>query len=166
MSRQFLERNERVAALMAALAQTGSLSVLFSRAIADHVGIHPTDLESLDILRREGPMTAGRLAELTGLSTGGAITALIDRLERLGYVRRERDTADRRRVMVRALTERAEHEFAPLYDPLERALVDLIARYSDDELVVVLDFIARTNDVMFDQFARVQGMAAPADEGQ
>jgi DNA-binding MarR family transcriptional regulator len=111
-------------------------------------------------------MTAGRLAELTGLSTGGAITALIDRLERLGYVRRERDTTDRRRVMVRALTERAEHEFAPLYDPLERALVELIARYNDDELAVVLDFISQTNEIMFEQFARVQGMTATTDEGQ
>jgi DNA-binding MarR family transcriptional regulator len=165
MSSRAPERNERVAALTAALAQTGELSVLFSRAIAERVGIHPTDLESLDILRREGPMTAGRLAELTGLSTGGAITALIDRLERLGYVRRERDTNDRRRVMVRVITER-ERDLAPFYSPLERAMLDLIARFSDDELAVVLDFINQTNEIMFDQVARVQDMAAATDQGQ
>jgi DNA-binding MarR family transcriptional regulator len=165
MSSRAPERNERVAALTAALAQTGALSVLFSRAIAERVGIHPTDLESLDILRREGPMTAGRQAEQTGLSTGGAITALIDRLERLGYVRRERDTNDRRRVMVRVITER-ERELAPFYSPLQRAMLDLIARFSDDELAVVLDFINQTNEIMFDQVARVQDMAAATDQGQ
>ena len=88
MSRGPVTRVEQVEAVKEQLARNGALSVLFSEAVAERAGINATDLESLDFLRREGPMTAGRLAELTGLSTGGAITALIDRLEKAGFVRR------------------------------------------------------------------------------
>lgn len=147
---------ERRAALLAEGARVGGLSVLFSQAVADRAGINPTDLESLDVLRRHGPMTAGRLAELTGLSTGGAITALIDRLERRGYVCRERDTEDRRRVIVRVLPERTDRELAPLYASLEVATRDLVARYSDEEIAIILDFMTRTSELMMEQIARVR----------
>jgi DNA-binding MarR family transcriptional regulator len=153
------EREERVEALLAELARIGTLSVLFSQAIADHAGINSTDLESLDILRREGPLTAGRLAELTGLSTGGAITALIDRLERLGYARREADPTDRRRVLVHGVTEQAERELGSLYAPLDRATRNLTTHYSDAELALMHDFIRRANDLMLEQIARVRGGA-------
>jgi DNA-binding MarR family transcriptional regulator len=151
------EREDRVDALLAELARIGTLSVLFSQAVAEHAGINSTDLESLDILRRDGPLTAGRLAELTGLSTGGAITALIDRLERLGYARREADPHDRRRVLVHGVTEQVERELGPLYAPLHRATLDLTAGYSDEELAVVHDFITHANGLMLEQIARVRG---------
>jgi DNA-binding MarR family transcriptional regulator len=153
------EREERVEALLAELARIGTLSVLFSQAVADHAGINSTDLESLDILRREGPLTAGRLAELTGLSTGGAITALIDRLERLGYARREADPKDRRRVLVHGVTEQAERELGPLYAPLDRATRGLTTHYSDEQLALIHDFITRTNGLVLEQIARVRSDA-------
>jgi DNA-binding MarR family transcriptional regulator len=156
----------RVEALLVEMARVGAHSVLFSEAVAARAGINSTDLESLDILRREGPMTAGRLAELTGLSTGGAITALIDRLERLGYARREPDAHDRRRVIVRALAEQAERDLGPLYAALDRAIRDLIAQYDNNEIVLLLDFFTRTNDVMQQQIARIRATpaAGPNDE--
>src|SRR5262245_58816371 len=92
------------AALELALRETSAQTVLFSQAVADHVGLNATDLEALDLLVRHGAMTAGRLAELTGLTTG-AVTGLVDRLERRGYVRREAHPSDRRSVVVRPLTE-------------------------------------------------------------
>ena len=76
--------------------------------------MNPTDLESLDILARHGPMTAGRLAEMTGLTTG-AITGLVDRLERRGYARREPHPTDRRSVIVQPLIENAERDLGPSY---------------------------------------------------
>jgi DNA-binding MarR family transcriptional regulator len=151
------ERDEQIEALLAELARIGTLSVLFSEAIAERAGINSTDLESLDILRREGPLTAGRLAELTGLSTGGAITALIDRLERLGFARREPDPNDRRRVLVQGVTAEAEREFGPLYAPLHQATSELAAQYNDAELALIHDFITRSNDLMLEQIARVRG---------
>lgn len=154
-------RDARIAAFLAETAQVSALSVLFSQAIADRVGINSTDLESLDILRRQGPLTAGRLAELTGLTTGGAITALIDRLERRGFALREADPNDRRRVLVRVL-DRAERELGPLYAELLHGLGDLIAGYSDKEIDAILDYTFRSNRLLAEQIARVRGLdAAP-----
>lgn len=73
--------------------------VLFHLAAADAVGLGATDYQASSILDLDGPMTAGELASRLGLSTG-ATTRLIDRLEHSGYVRRTRDTHDRRRVLV------------------------------------------------------------------
>lgn len=153
-------RAARIEKVLAETGQVSALSVLLSQAVADHVGLNPTDVEALDILRRGGPLSAGRLAEVTGLSTGGAITKLIDRLERVGYVRREPDPADRRRVLVRALVDRAERELGPLYAGLEEAMRALLAGYSDEEIDVILDFAARTNQITAAQIAQVRRLTA------
>ncbi len=158
-------RDELIEQLKGELARNSALSTLFSQAVAERAGINSTDLESLDLLRREGPMTAGRLAELTGLSTGGAITALIDRLERLGYARRERDTEDRRRVLVRAMTERGERDIAPLYASLDQATNDLAARYTDEQIALLLDFTTRASEMMIEQIAGIRSAAFPASAG-
>ena len=71
----------------------------FDQAVADAIGMNRTDMRCLDVLEREGPITAGALAEATGL-TSGAMTTALDRLERAGYARRVRDRGDRRRVLV------------------------------------------------------------------
>src|ERR671932_2481021 len=71
----------------------------FDQAVADALGVNRTDMRCTDVLEREGPVTAGRLAEATGLTTG-AITTVIDRLERGGFARPLRDPDDRRRVRV------------------------------------------------------------------
>jgi DNA-binding MarR family transcriptional regulator len=140
-----------------------------SQAVADHVGLHPTDVEALDLLRRFGPLSAGRLAELTGLSTGGAVTKLIDRLERAGYVQREPDPADRRRVLVHAHVERAEADLGPLFTELESAIRDLSAGYGDMELTAILDFSVRANNLVAAQVEKVRRLtteraSAPVDK--
>ena len=78
-----------------AMRRTSAQGVLFGQTVADVAGISGSDLDCMDFLNLEGRVTAGRLAELTGLTTG-AITGMIDRLEKAGLVRRERDEADRR----------------------------------------------------------------------
>ena len=161
MSSRRSERAAVAAALHDELAQTGAMSVLFGQAVADRVGMNPTDLEALDILRRNGPLTAGRLAALTGLTTG-AITGLVDRLERRGYARREPDPGDRRRVVVRALTELAEADLGPPYAALAEAMDRLADRYSDAELAVVLDFMERAGVIAAEQIARIRAEAGAA----
>src|SRR3954447_2127377 len=130
------------AALGLALRETSAQSVLFSQAVADRVGLNATDLEALDLLVRHGSMTAGRLAERTGLTTG-AVTGLVDRLERRGYVRREPHPSDRRSVVVRPLTEVAVQDLEPCYAPMSQAMAALYSRFSDDELAAIADFVAR-----------------------
>jgi DNA-binding MarR family transcriptional regulator len=152
------------AALLEALdreLRTGeALSVLRSHLLADHIGMSSTDLECLDILELHGPITAGRLAELTGLATG-SVTALVDRLEKVGWVRRAQDPRDRRRVIIHLVPEQVRVVF-PHFAPLARAMAELFARYSDDELALILDFTARSNHVLSEENTRLRGKAPAA----
>jgi DNA-binding MarR family transcriptional regulator len=159
VSSRSMERAAAEAALDRALRDASAQTVLFSHAVADHVGISPTDLETLDILARNGPMTAGRLAELTGLTTG-AITGLVDRLERRGYARREPHPTDRRSVIVQPLTKTAERDLAPSYAGMSQAMRDLMSGYSDEELSVITGFMTRAAAITADQIAAVRSEAA------
>ena len=98
-----LSRTKARAALMQelehAMRRASSQGTIFSQSVADRVGVSSADMECMDFLIMEGRITAGRLAELTGLTTG-AITGMVDRLEKAGYVRRERDENDRRKVYI------------------------------------------------------------------
>src|SRR5205809_8022909 len=88
-----------------ALRRSSAQGVIFGQTVANVAGISPSDLECLDFLNLEGPVTAGRLAEVTGLTTG-AITGVVDRLEKAGLVRRERDADDRRKVDIALVPEK------------------------------------------------------------
>jgi DNA-binding MarR family transcriptional regulator len=144
------DRATDIAALDEALREASALSVLLSQAVADSVRLNPTDLETLDILIRHGPLTAGRLAELTGLTTG-AITGLIDRLERRGYVVREPHPTDRRSVIVRPLDDQIARDLEPAYVGMSRALAELLDRYRDEEISLILDFTTRAAAMTRDQ---------------
>ncbi len=122
--------------------QVGAQSALVSETVAARFGLHPTDLECLDVIFLRGQASAGELAEATGL-TSGAATALIDRLERAGYVQRTRDPGDGRRVVVRARP----HAIAPIaavYAPLQERMFALWSSYSERELEVIADFLRRS----------------------
>src|SRR5262245_4409010 len=95
-------RRVLLAALNDSFRQLSTATILFHQAIADRLGLNVTDHKCADILLRTGPVTAGELARQTGLTTG-AITGVIDRLEKAGFVRRIRDADDRRRVIVEPL---------------------------------------------------------------
>jgi DNA-binding MarR family transcriptional regulator len=125
--------------LQAALREASAQGVLISQTIAGRVGLNASDLECLDLMHLHGPRAASELAKATGL-TSGAITGLIDRLERAGYVAREGDPADRRRVVVRVRPESLS-ELNALYGPLQSASQDLNARYSDEDLALIAGFM-------------------------
>src|SRR5712671_400857 len=110
------ERAQLALAFGAAIRRTGSLMQLMGQAAADQIGINATDLNCLNILSFSGHMTAGQLARATGLTTA-SITGVADRLEEAGYVRRERDASDRRRVVIRLVTEKAVREIAAVFLP-------------------------------------------------
>ena len=143
MSSKTKKRQQLEAALNAAMRDASGQGVLYSQAVAGRLGMNSTDLECLDHILR-GPVTAGRLADLTALTTG-AITGVIDRLERIGLARRESDPDDRRKTVVRALPVVVER-IAPLFEPMERAAMSVLSRYHDDELALILDFLTRARD--------------------
>jgi DNA-binding MarR family transcriptional regulator len=121
-----------------AMRRTSGLGAIFSQAVADSAGISSSDLECLDFLNLEGRVTAGRLAEVTGLTTG-AITGVVDRLEKAGFVRRERDENDRRKVFIAIVPENIAR-IGRLYAHMQRAILKDWEGYSDTELKLLLRF--------------------------
>jgi DNA-binding MarR family transcriptional regulator len=150
-----------VAAVQLALRRFGDEVNLYESAVAERLGMHPTDLQFLGFVQLHGPTTPGQLAELSGLTTG-AVTGVLDRLERAEFVRRVSDPADRRRVLVEARPER-QRDVQALFDPLLHAMVAVTDRYDDQELAVVLDFADRARPVLEDQRAALRlGAPEPA----
>jgi DNA-binding MarR family transcriptional regulator len=147
-------RHELIKALDEAVRKVGAQSVLISDLVATRVGLNSTDLECLDLLYLAGGITAGKLAEHTGLTTG-ATTAVIDRLERAGFVRRRRDPEDRRRVFVEVVPESGV-PVLPFYIPLKEAMDRLNEQYNDEQLAVVVDFLTRAFDVAAEHIAWLQ----------
>jgi DNA-binding MarR family transcriptional regulator len=134
-------------------------TILFHAAIADRFRISTTDLKCYSILRQAGPITAGDLAERTSLTTG-AITGVIDRLERAELVRRERDPHDRRRIVLE-LVHNAERErvIAQLYEPLGRAINALVAQYDAAERATILAFLTRASAILEAETANLRQAA-------
>ena len=150
-------RGRLVAELARAVRRAGQHAVFFHQAVAEHLGYSAVDSRVLSHLQEAGRVTAGELAAFTGLTTG-AITGMIDRLERAGVVRREADPQDRRKVIVVAIAEtpgRAKAE--RLFAPLGKAFTALTADYSDEQLATILEFVTRAGEMMREQTARVTG---------
>ncbi|MER5805612.1 MarR family winged helix-turn-helix transcriptional regulator [Streptomyces mirabilis] len=137
---------------------------LFNQALADRLKLHPTDMQCVNLLGLEGgPVTTGRIAELTGLTTGSA-TRLVDRLEKAGYVVRQRDAVDRRRVLVATVPEKVA-EFGRVWDRLGGGWYALFDELADDELALIIGHMRRTVDLSAEQIARLRdGDLQEADE--
>jgi len=119
---------------------------MFHQAVADRLGLNVTDHKCMDLLLLGGPLTAGELAEKTGLTTG-AITAVIDRLEQAGFVRREDDPKDRRRVVVQVVKKRC-RDIERLFEPFAAAFGKLTAHFNDEELATILDYMDRSREAL------------------
>jgi DNA-binding MarR family transcriptional regulator len=159
MSRREPKRAELLAALNEDFQQLSTATILFHQAIADRLGLNLTDHKCVGILAC-GPVTAGELAERTGLTTG-AITGVIDRLEKAGFVRRVKDPADRRRVIVEPVPGRAEREIAPLFESMARASLELCERYTTRELAVIHDFTLRACEMASLETRKLREEMAP-----
>lgn len=142
------------AKLVEALSEAGralsTAEILFHRAVAESVDLSPGDHKYLDVLMQHGSMSAGQLAEMTGLTTG-AVTGIIDRLEKAGLVRRARDPEDRRKVIVQLREDKAKQKIGPAFAGLGKAMEELNARYGDEELEVILDYMTRCADLLREQ---------------
>jgi DNA-binding MarR family transcriptional regulator len=136
MSKGF--RNELQEQLGREIVEFQNATDAVDEAVSEILGINRTDMRALGLLQFRGPMTAGQLAEAAALSPG-ATTAVLDRLERRGFVRRRPDAEDRRRVLVE-VTPEALAISDDLYGPLARAGFERMGGMTTDELRIVLDF--------------------------
>ena len=156
------ERAELAMAFVAAVRKTGSLMHLMSQAAADRIGINATDLNCLNILSFSGQLTAGELARATGLTTA-SITGVVDRLEQAGFVRRERDAVDRRRVVIHLDAPRALRSIGPVFGPMMGAWQRMAAQYSDDELRLIVEFYGQMEQVIREHLDRLREGQAPSE---
>jgi DNA-binding MarR family transcriptional regulator len=127
----------------------------FEDAAAEYFGVNRTAMRCMDVLERAGRLSAGEIAKQTGLSSG-AVTALLDRLERAGWVRRLRDAADRRRILVE-LTEQALRGAAEVYGPLAEALPEY-EKYSEAELRLIIRYIERGSELLLQHTTRIENL--------
>jgi len=130
-------------------------TVFLHQAIAQSVGLNATDTKCIDLILR-GPgesVTAGWLSEMTGLTTG-AITHILDRLEKRRFVERVRDTRDRRKVFVRVRPESLE-PLTPKYEAIGRAYMDLMEEYSDKDLQLICEYMENVSRISELQLASV-----------
>jgi DNA-binding MarR family transcriptional regulator len=165
MTRDSEKRCELIAAIPQEFRQLATATILFHQAVADRLGMHLTDHKCGDILVETGPITAGELAERTGLTTG-AITGVIDRLEKTGFVRRAKDPDDRRRVIIEPLPERIKGQIAPLFQSIGHAIAGMCARYSTRELAAIRDFITSFNQLTYEEATKLRdgGVRAKPDK--
>jgi len=147
-----------------AMRRSSAQGVLFGQTVANVAGISNSDLECLDFLNLEGRVTAGRLAEVTGLTTG-AITGVVDRLEKAGFVRRERDEADRRKVFIVVVPE-ATARIGQFYVPMQQAMHKLWSSYSEAELRLLLRFANEGYKAVHEATEKLKGLIdAPKESG-
>jgi hypothetical protein len=134
--------------------------VLFHQAIADRLGLSAADHKALNIITRAVSLTAGELAQQTGLSPGAA-TGLIDRLEAAGCVERSRDPADRRRVVVRPIAGAGpdSSDLGRIFQDLSVAMWGVLAQFDLEQQLAIHDYVVGTIAVLKEQTRRLSGTA-------
>ncbi|MEO5920190.1 MAG: MarR family transcriptional regulator [Pseudolysinimonas sp.] len=160
MARASATRAELLERQAAAMRDFTASAVLFQDAIARQGGLNSTDLQTVGVLMSSGPATPGELAERIGLSTGGAITALIDRLEKAGYVTRQRDPVDRRRVVVSAVPERVYAAVGPIYAGVTERWNAYLATLDDAQLALASEVLENAAAVNHAEIGRLRGSDA------
>lgn len=143
-----------------AVRRMGAQGVLSSAAMARRFGLHPTDLEVLDLIFLRETVTAGELATATGL-TSGSVTALVDRLAARGYVSRRRDEADRRRMLI-SVVRAATAPIEAAFEPRRVAMHALWSSYDNQTLRAVTDFLTRSTELLV---RYTEDAAAPVETG-
>ncbi len=124
-------------------------SVTLHNAGAAKAGLNASDAQALNLLQVHGMMTPGKLAETMSLTTGGSITALIDRLEKAGLVRRVRDASDRRRVLVEPVNERVD-ALLGMFEPVADAAWARLSGYTDEEREILIRFLDDVHEAVPD----------------
>ena len=151
-------RADLLARLHLAGRESSTATVMFHATLASMKGLSATETKAIDVLDRQGPLTAGELAVRTGLAPP-SVTGLIDRLARKGFVRRVDDPDDRRRVRVERCPE-AVAELTPLFADFGAQIDALYAEFTDEQLHTILRFMIEITRRQRDATARLAALGA------
>jgi DNA-binding MarR family transcriptional regulator len=139
-------RSDRKAELQAEVVESTrrviASAVLYSHQVAERLGLGASDAQFMTLLEVHGPLTPGRLAELTGLRTG-TVSGVLDRLEAAGFIRRDRAPDDRRKVIVSRDDEQIRQRVEPHYAGQAAGMVSLLDGYDAQELELIAAFMRR-----------------------
>ncbi len=138
------------------LGRTMSTQTVFlHQAIAQSVGLNATDTKCIELILREPErsVTAGWLSNMTGLTTG-AITHIIDRLEKRQFIERVRDPQDRRKVLIRVRPETLK-PLVPKYESVGNAYISMVEQYSNEELQLICNYLEKTAELSKRELARI-----------
>jgi len=140
-------QHELINEIVGRLARRHSTAVvLFHHAVAERLGLGPTDHKCLDLLRDRGAMTGSDLGAITGL-TSGAITGVVARLERAGYLHREPDPRDGRKQILHLALKRA--HIQDVIDPLREDVAALLEHFDSHQLTAIAEFLNRCTDLVY-----------------
>ncbi len=159
MSSSESSRNEILRQLSEEGRKNSTGVVLFHSAIADQLGLNLTDYKCIDVIAQRQPITAGQLAEITGLSTG-TVTAVLDRIEKAGFIQRVAAPEDRRKVLLKATVTQSSPEAQVLFKDFMEANAAIMSRYSDDQLRTILDYVTATTQLYNEQALNIRQKAA------
>ncbi len=150
-------KRDLIGELIAEFRAAGNQDSAFDNLAAERLGLNRTDLHAINIIENSGGLTAGELAAEAGLTTG-AVTGVVDRLERAGYARRVPDPEDRRRVKLEVTPKfyaRADKIWGPVAADWATRLG---RRFTVEELEMVIDFLRTTNELSSEHLERLRGM--------
>lgn len=155
MSPQKLETREQIVInLMVSIRKEIRAATLFVHTMSEITGMHPTDIKCLDFLSDVKFATAGELAKITGLTTG-AITAVIDRLEKIGFVKREADSKDRRKIIVRIVAEHP-NNLELVRNIFVDKLPNNLSEYKDEELNLIINWNKKLSDIFHGEIEKIR----------
>jgi len=148
-----MEKNNLTQRLGQAMMNLSNEQILLHEAVANTLGLNITDHKCVNLIARFSPMTAGKLAELTGLTTG-AITGVIDRLEKGGYAKRV-SSAEDRRVTTIVLTKKGE-SISKVFLPLVKSMREVSETFSDKELETILKYVTAATNASHEVSAKMR----------
>ncbi|MFA5934592.1 MAG: helix-turn-helix domain-containing protein [Candidatus Paceibacterota bacterium] len=155
MSPLKLETREQIVNnLMVSIRKEIRAATLFVHTMSEITGMHPTDIKCLDFLSDVKFATAGELAKITGLTTG-AITAVIDRLEKIGFVKREADSKDRRKIIVRIVAEHP-NNLELVRNIFADKLPNNLSEYKDEELNLITNWNKKLSDIFHSEIEKIK----------
>lgn len=138
------DRAELLRELVSEMQHSSDISTFFLQLVAARTGIHVTDMKVLSLLSRLGPLNASRIADLSGLTTG-AITFVLDRLEKLGYAHRVRSAKDRRVVLMEVNPDALAGDFGNYFMRMAEITVEAATQLTDEQLALIVHFTQKLN---------------------
>jgi DNA-binding MarR family transcriptional regulator len=155
MLKENLSREQLLELFNEELRNFSTETIMFHQNVAERLGLNSTDHKCLDIILRNYPMTAGKLAEMTGFTTG-TVTGVIDRLEKASYVYRDKDPNDRRRVIINVHLQKVEKEILPLFASFSQSMRELFEKYNNQEIKFLFDFVASSRAILHEESKKVR----------